>query len=163
MVPPFKTIWWKKRRNSPKTIPFKTINPVRWNLCLLRMVWAIWTPDPCCLMNLTYLRHPYITPIITPKVLFTQITIMPHLQHHSHPENHPWNPAQRTSHLKAGKDISLNQLSSDLVTLTENSSHGLSALLAEMSPLAPYRIQQQVKVKAQEKISTQKWLLSRPS
>ena len=35
-------------------------------------------------------------------------------------------------------------------------SHGLSALLAETSPLAPYRIQWQVKVKAQEKISTHK-------
>ena len=41
-------------------------------------------------------------------------------------------------------------------------THGLSALLAETSTLAPYRIQQQAKVKAQEKISTQKWLLSRP-
>ena len=35
-------------------------------------------------------------------------------------------------------------------------SHELSALLAETSPLAPYRIQWQVKVKAQEKISTHK-------
>ena len=35
-------------------------------------------------------------------------------------------------------------------------SHGLSALLAETSPLAPYRIQWQAKVKAQEKISTHK-------
>ena len=35
-------------------------------------------------------------------------------------------------------------------------TNGLSALLAETSPLAPYRIQQQAKVKAQEKISTQK-------
>ena len=42
-------------------------------------------------------------------------------------------------------------------------THGLSALLAETSPLAPYRIQWQAKVKAQEKIRTQKWLLSRPS
>ena len=40
-------------------------------------------------------------------------------------------------------------------------SHGLSALLAEMWPLAPYRIQWQAKTKAQEKISTHKWLLSR--
>ena len=39
---------------------------------------------------------------------------------------------------------------------------GLSALLAEMSPLAPYRLQQQAKAKAQEKITTHKWLLSRP-
>ena len=35
-------------------------------------------------------------------------------------------------------------------------SHGLSALLAEMSPLAPYRLQQQAKAKAQEKITTHK-------
>ena len=35
-------------------------------------------------------------------------------------------------------------------------THGLSALLVETSPLAPYRIQRQVKVKAQEKISTKK-------
>ena len=32
----------------------------------------------------------------------------------------------------------------------------LSALLAEMSPLAPYRLQQQAKAKAQEKITTHK-------
>ena len=38
----------------------------------------------------------------------------------------------------------------------------LSALLAEMSPLAPYRLQWQVKAKAQKKIITHKWLLSRP-
>ena len=38
----------------------------------------------------------------------------------------------------------------------------LSALLAEMSPLAPYRQQWQAKAKAQEKISTHKWLISRP-
>ena len=41
-------------------------------------------------------------------------------------------------------------------------THGFSALLAETSPLAPYRIQQHTKVQAQEKISTHKWLLSRP-
>ena len=41
-------------------------------------------------------------------------------------------------------------------------SHGLSALLAETSPLAPYRLQWQAKAKAQEKIITHKWLLSRP-
>ena len=34
--------------------------------------------------------------------------------------------------------------------------HGLSALLAETSPLAPYRLQQQAKAKAQEKIITHK-------
>ena len=40
-------------------------------------------------------------------------------------------------------------------------THGLSALLAETSPLTPYRLQWQAKAKAQEKITTHKWLLSR--
>ena len=39
---------------------------------------------------------------------------------------------------------------------------GLSALLAETSPLAPYWRQRQAKAKAQEKISTHKWVISRP-
>ena len=38
----------------------------------------------------------------------------------------------------------------------------LSALLAETSPLAPYQRQRQAKAKAQEKISTHKWVISRP-
>ena len=36
-------------------------------ICLSRMIQAIWTPDPCCLMNPTYIKHP---------------------QHHPH--HHPW-------------------------------------------------------------------------
>ena len=75
----------KKRRNSPKTIPFKTISPARWNMCLSRRTWAIWTPDPCCLMNLTYLKHPlHHHPCGTthPDHCHT------HPLHHFHPENH---------------------------------------------------------------------------
>ena len=47
--------------------------------------------------------------------------------HHFHPlhlyhqENHQLSPAQRTLHLQAGRDISLNQPSSDPMTLTEDS------------------------------------------
>ena len=44
-----------------------------------------------------------------------------HPQHHIHPENHPWSPAQRTPHPKAGRDTSLNQLSSNPMTLTKDS------------------------------------------
>ena len=44
-----------------------------------------------------------------------------HHQHHFHPGNHLWSPAQRTPHLKAGRDTSLNQLSSDPVMLTKDS------------------------------------------
>ena len=44
-----------------------------------------------------------------------------HHQHHFHPESHPWSPAQRTPHLKAGRDTSLNQLSSDPETSTKDS------------------------------------------
>ena len=126
-------------------------------ICLSRRIWAIWIPDPCCLMNLTYIKHPQHHPhgATPPDHHYA------HPQHHFHSENHLWSPAQRTPHLKAGRDTSLNQASSNPAMLTED-THGLSALLAETSPLAPYRIQWQAKVKAQKKISTQKWLLSRP-
>ena len=59
-----------------------------------------------------------------------------------------------TPHLKAGK----RHQSEPAFHLTprrwpKDLTHGLSALLAEMSPLAPYRLQWQAKVKAQEKIN----------
>ena len=44
-----------------------------------------------------------------------------HLQHHFHPESHLSSPARRAPHLKAGRDISLNQLSSDPKTSTKDS------------------------------------------
>ena len=86
MAPPFKTIWWKKWRNSPKTIPFKTINPVRQNPCLLRMAQAIWTPDPCCLMNLTYIKHPQHHPHHHSWCATHPDHHHAHPQHHFHPE-----------------------------------------------------------------------------
>ena len=64
-----------------------------------------------------------------------------HHQHHFHPESHPSSPVQRTPHPKAGRDTSLNQLSSDPEDIDQGLTCGLSALLAETSPLAPYRLQ----------------------
>ena len=116
-APPFKTIQWKKGRNSPKTFPFKTISPARPNPCLSRRKPAIWTPDPCCLMNPTHIKHPQHHPRGATHLDHHHA----HPQHHSHPENHPWSPVQRTPHLKAGRDTSLNQLSSDPMTLTKDS------------------------------------------
>ena len=43
-----------------------------------------------------------------------------HHQHHFHPESHQLSPAQRTPHLRAGRDTSLNQPSSDPATLTKD-------------------------------------------
>ena len=74
-APPFKTIQWKKGRNSPKTFPFKTISPARPNMCLSIRKPAIWTPDPCCLMNQTHIKHPQDHPQGT--------THLDH--HHAHP------------------------------------------------------------------------------
>ena len=90
---------------------------------------------------------------ITPVALLTQITIIftPHI--HSHQDNHQWSPAQSTLHPKAGKDTSLNQLSSDPVTLTEDSHMELSALLKETSPLAPYKLKRSAKAKARQAFS----------
>ena len=77
MAPPFKTIQWKKGRNSPKTFPFKTIRPARPNPCPFRgkpsymdtrsMLFD--EPD-------THQTPPTPPPFITPKALLTQITIM---------------------------------------------------------------------------------------
>ena len=117
MAPPFKTIQQKKGRNSPKTFPFKTISPARPNPCLSRRKPAIWTPDPCCLMTPTHMKHPQHHPQGTTHLDHHHA----HPQHHSHPENHLWSPVQRTPHLKAGRDTSLNQLSSDPMTLTKDS------------------------------------------
>ena len=42
-------------------------------------------------------------------------------QHHFHPESHQLSPAQRTPHPKAGRDTSLNQVSSNPEMLTKDS------------------------------------------
>ena len=117
IAPPFKTIQWKKERNSPKTFPFKTISPARPNPCLSRRKPDIWTPDPCCLMNLTHIKHPHHHPWGATHLDHCHA----HPQHHFHPENHLWSPVQRTPHLKVGRDTSLNQLSSNPMTLTKDS------------------------------------------
>ena len=49
MAPPFKTIWWKKARNSPKTFPFKTISPAR--------------PNPCLSMDIKFPISNYYVPV----------------------------------------------------------------------------------------------------
>ena len=163
MAPPFKTIWWKKRRNSSKTIPFKTISPARWNLCPSRRIWAIWIPDPCCLMNLTYIKHPQSSPPSSPLRCYS-----PRLPSCSCPASFPsressMEPSSEDSSPEGRKRYQSEPAFIRPHDIDRGLTHGLSALLVETSPLAPYRIQQQAKVKAQEKISTQKWLLSRPS
>ena len=120
-APPFKTIQWQNRRNSPKTFPFKTISPARPNPCLSRRKPVIWIPGPCCLMNLTHIKHPQHHPHCHPWGTTHLNHHHAHPQHHSHPENHLWSPVQRTPHPKAGRDTSLNQLSSDPMTLTKDS------------------------------------------
>ena len=110
----------KKGRNSPKTFPFKTISQARPNLSLSRRKPAIWTPDPC-LMNPTHIKHAQHHPHHCPQGATHLDHHHAHPQHHSHPENHPWSPVQRTPHLKAGRDTSLNQLSSDPMILTKDS------------------------------------------
>ena len=158
MAPPFKTIQWKKERNSPKSFPFKTISPARPNPCLSRRKPAILIPGPCCLMNPTHIKHPQHHPQGTT-----------HLDHH-HAHTAASFPSRESSVEPSSEDSSpkgRKRHKSEPAfiwpcDIDQGLSHGLSALLAETSPLAPYRIQWQAKVKAQEKISTHKWLLSRP-
>ena len=161
-APPFKTIQWKKERNSPKTIPFKTISPARPNPCPSRGKPATWTPGPCCLMNQTHIKYPQHYPHHHPQ----GATHWDH--HHAHPPASF--PSRESSMEPSSADSSpegrkRHQSKPAFIwphDVDQGLSHGLSALLAETSPLAPYRLQWQAKAKVQEKISTHKWLLSRP-
>ena len=64
---------------------------------------------------------PTSPPSSLPEALFTQITVMFTPCIISIQRIILWSPAQRTPHLKAGRDINLNQLSSDPIMLTEDS------------------------------------------
>ena len=66
-------------------------------------------------------QTPPTPPPLSPRRCYSPRSLSCSPQHHSHPENHLWSPAQRTPHPKAGRDTSLNQLSSDPVTLTKDS------------------------------------------
>ena len=111
----------KKEKKQFKNNSFQDHQPSKAKLCLSRRIQAVWTPDPCCLMNLNFIKHPQHHPHHHPKGTIHPDHCHAHAQHHFHPENHLWSPAQRTPHPKAGRDTSLNQLSSDPVTLTEGS------------------------------------------
>ena len=147
-APPFKTIQWKKGRNSPKTIPFKTISPARPNLCLSRRIPAIWTPDPCCLTNLTHIKHPQTSPSSSPLRHYS-----PRSPSCSHPASFPsressMEPSSEDSSPEGRKRHQSEPAFIQPHDIDRGLTHGLSALLAETSPLAPYRIQWQAKVKA---------------
>ena len=80
-----------------------------------------WTPGPWCLMAQRHIKHPWCHQLCHPLGATHLGHHHIHHQHHFHPESHQSSPAQRTHHLKAGRDISLNQLSSDLEMLTKDS------------------------------------------
>ena len=142
----FKTIQWKKGKNSPKPIPFKTISPPRWNVCLSRWTPATWTSDPCHLMNLTYLKHPHHLQHHASGTTHPDHHHI-HLPHHSHQENHWWRPVWRTLCPKAGKDTDLNQLSSDPMTLTEDSQMDFQHYWMKCHSLHPTNLRDQPRPK----------------
>ena len=108
----------------------------------IHVVWLTW--------------HTPNTPIITPEALLkTPPASFPSRESSMEPNSEDSSPKGRKRHQSEPAFIWPHDIDQGL-------SHGLSALLTEMSLLEPYRIQWQAKVKAQEKISTHKWLLSRP-
>ena len=152
MAPPFKTIEWRKGKNSPKTIPFKTImvlsRPFRPDLCLSTTEWVtsvmkqiIWTPSPWCLTAQRHVKHPQHhqqchpprchsprSPSFSPPSITSIQRVISR------------GPAQRTPHPRAGRDTSLNQPFIRPHNVNQGLTPSLSALLAEMSPLAPYQM-----------------------
>ena len=114
----------------------------------------VWWPWPTS-------NTPHITPVITPRCYSPRSlscsppVSLPSRESSVEPSSEDSSPEGRKRHQSEPAFIRPHNIDKGL-------THGLSALQAETSPLAPCRIQQQAKVKAQEKISTQKWPLSRP-
>ena len=127
-APPFKTIWWQKGRNSPKTIPFKTISPARAKSVSFQKetsymdTRSILFDEPD-----THQTAPNITPIIHP----WGTTHLDHHhaqpQHHSHSENHLWSPVQRTQSPEGRKRHQSEPAFIWPHDIDQGLSHGLSA------------------------------------
>ena len=136
-APPFKTIQWKKERNSPKTFPFKTISPARPKPCLSKGKTSYMDTRSMLFDEpKTHQTPPTSPPSITPEVPTHLDHHHAHPQHHIHPENHLWSPAQRTHSPKGRKRHQSEPAFIRPRDIDQGLSHGLSALLAETSPLA---------------------------
>ena len=162
----------ERGKNRPKTIPFKTIwllsrpcrpepchSITRWNTSVKQI---IWTPGPWCLTAPRHVKHPHhhqqCHPLGTTHLGLNHF----HHQHHFHPESHQLSPAQRTPHPEGRQRHQSEPAFIRPRNVDQGLTPGLSALLAETSPLAPYRLQRQAKAKAQNRITTHKWVISRP-
>ena len=150
-APPLKTIWWKKGRNSPD-ISFQDHQPSKAKSVSFQKETSYMDtrsmlfdePNTHQTPPTSPLRHySPRSPSCSPPASF------PSRESSVEPSSEDSSPEGRKRHQSEPAFIRPHDV-------------GLSTLLAETSPLAPYRKQQQAKVKAQEKISTYKWLLSRP-
>ena len=135
----------KKEEKQPKNNFFQDHQPPRQNPCLSRRTQATWMSDLCYLMNLTYLKHPHHHPhsFIHPD------------HHHTHLHHHLRSPSQRTHHPKTGRHQSEPAFIGPR-NVDRGLTPGLSALLAETSPLAPYRIERSARAATRQKLNTQK-------
>ena len=172
-APPFKTIKWRKGKNSLKTIPFKTImvisRPCRPDPCHSTIEWVtsvkkqiIWTPGPWCFDSPKTHQTPPASPAMSPprhhsprSPSFSPPASLPSRESSVEPSSEDSSPEGRKRHQSEPAFIRPRDINQGLTP-------GLSALLAETSPLAPYRLQRQAKAKAQKKIITHKWVISRP-
>ena len=151
-APHFKTIWWKKGKSSPennfqdpKSTKVKSVSFLMDTSYMDARSMLFDEPD-------THQTPPWSPPIITPAAILTQVAIIftPCIYHQ---ENHQL-PTKRILHLQAGRDTSLNQPSSRPHDVDRGLTPRLSALLQEMSPLAPYKLERSTKAKARQAFST---------
>ena len=117
-APHTKPVQKQKRTSSPKETPFK--NPSqRWKPCPSRWTQQMLWLEPWSLMNWTITHH-----ILHHIHHYNGTTHQDHLHTQPcqlfHPGKVQWIPAQRSPHLKAGKDTSQSQPSSDPKTLTRD-------------------------------------------
>ena len=119
----------EKEEQQPENNSFQDAKPTKVKTCPSRWTPATWMPDPCYLINPTH-QTPLPSPSSSPQWL-----CLTRLPSYSLPASLPSRESsQRTLHLQAGRDISLNYPSSDPMLSKEDSHPGFQLYCRKCHP-----------------------------
>ena len=157
MVCHFKTIQWKKRKKNLKSTPFKTPSQQRWKPCPSRWTPVTWMADPFSFMKPTHIRHPlhhhhhHLSGYTHPGCHHIHLLLFRSSRESSvEPHSEDSSPTGRKRHQSEPAFIRPHDIDRGLTPR-------LSALLQEMSPLAPYKLERSAKARARQAFSTMHW------
>ena len=151
MVHHFKTIQWRKRERSLKSTPSKTPSQQRWKPCPPKQ-----TPAASIFF---YETDTHQTP---PSSLSLQWLYSPRSPLYSPPASLPSRESSVEPHSEDSSPTGSKRHQSETAFIRPHNidrglTPGLSALLQEMSPLAPYKLERSAKARARQAFSTMRW------